>query len=117
MNWITRTAAIVALALAAGQAGAHSKKEATTPADGAALSASPQVITMTFDMPLRVTLISLTDQDGTNHALTRSDDMRPVSDFSAQPPVLPAGLYTVTWRGLADDGHPMQGTFSFEVAS
>jgi hypothetical protein len=28
---------------------------------------------------------------------------------------LPIGSYTVELRGLAEDGHPMQGTFSFQV--
>jgi methionine-rich copper-binding protein CopC len=42
--------------------------------------------------------------------------MQPVSEFSAAVPLLPAGLYSVAWRGLAEDGHPMQGAFSFEVS-
>lgn len=109
-------AAILALSLMAPSAEAHSKKMATEPVDGTILEAPPQKIAMQFDMPLRVTLISLTDQDGTAHDLTRSDDMQPVSDFAATPPDLPAGTYKVEWRGLAEDGHPMQGTFRFEIA-
>lgn len=105
------------LALSAGNAIAHSKGEATQPTDGAVLEASPEMIGMTFDMPMRVTLLSLTDQDATEHELTRTDNMQPVREFSAAPPVLPAGQYKVEWRGLADDGHPMQGTFSFEIAN
>ncbi|WP_176250045.1 copper resistance CopC family protein [Sulfitobacter sp. HGT1] len=107
---------LFALTFAAGQTAAHSKKQATVPADGAVLAISPETIAMTFDMPLRVTLISLRDQDGTDHALTRSDNMQPVSDFAATPPALSAGTYTVEWRGLAADGHPMQGQFSFDIA-
>jgi methionine-rich copper-binding protein CopC len=112
-------AAIVALSLAFAppNANAHSKKEATEPADGAVLETSPAAISMRFDMPMRVTLISLTDQDGVAHNVTRSDNMQPVSEFSAEPPVLPAGQYKVEWRGLAADGHPMQGTFSFEISN
>jgi copper resistance protein C len=106
---------VLALALSAGNALAHSKKEATQPADGAVLEASPEVIGMTFDMPMRVTLLSLTDQDAVEHELARSDNMQPVSEFVAAPMVLPAGQYKVEWRGLAGDGHPMQGTFSFEI--
>lgn len=66
---------LFALTFAAGQTAAHSKKQATVPADGAVLAISPETIAMTFDMPLRVTLISLRDQDGTDHALTRSDNI------------------------------------------
>ena len=112
------SAAILAIALVIGaqSADAHSKKEGTQPADGAVLEMSPSAIAIQFDMPMRVTLISLTDQDGTAHHLTRTDNMQPVSEFSATPPVLPTGQYTVEWRGLAADGHPMQGAFSFEIS-
>lgn len=118
MKCLRPTTALLALALAigAGQADAHSKKEATEPADGSVITASPEAISMTFDMPLRVTLITLLDQTGAEHALTRSDNMQPVSDFTAQPPELPAGQYKIIWRGLAADGHPMQGEFGFEVS-
>lgn len=112
------SAAVLAICLVLGMqsADAHSKKEGTQPADGAVLNASPAAITMQFDMPMRVTLISLTDQDGTAHDLTRTDNMQPVSEFSATPPALPTGTYTVQWRGLAADGHPMQGAFGFEIS-
>ncbi|MCR9148072.1 MAG: copper resistance protein CopC [Rhodobacteraceae bacterium] len=109
-------AAMLALSLTVASAAAHSTKKATEPSDGALLKAAPSQIAMQFDMPLRVTLITLTDQDGTAHDLTRSDDMQPVSDFTATPADLPPGRYTVDWRGLADDGHPMQGRFHFEIA-
>jgi methionine-rich copper-binding protein CopC len=112
------SAAILAISLLLGtpSADAHAKKEATQPADGAVLEISPSAIALRFDMPMRVTLISLTDQDGTAHDLTRTDNMQPVSEFSATPPELPTGQYTVQWRGLAADGHPMQGAFSFEIS-
>ncbi|WP_298861706.1 copper resistance CopC family protein [uncultured Sulfitobacter sp.] len=112
MIWV----ALFTLALGIGQAAAHSKKEMTQPLNGAVLEASPETIAMTFDMPLRVTLIMLTDQDNVTHEVIRTDNMQPISEFSAAVPKLPAGHYSVAWRGLADDGHPMQGAFSFEVS-
>lgn len=108
--------AFFALGVASLAAHAHSTKESTRPADGAVLSAPPETVGMSFDMPMRVTLISLTDQDGKEHALTRQDNMQPVTSFDAVPSDLPKGSYTVEWRGLADDGHPMRGSFSFVVA-
>ena len=106
---------LLILGLASQAAIAHSSKEGTRPNDGAVLTTSPEKVGMTFDMPMRVTLVSLTDQDGKDHALTRQDNMQPVKVFDATPPILPIGSYTVEWRGLAEDGHPMQGTFSFQV--
>lgn len=103
--------------LATGAAFAHSKQEVTFPADGAVLSASPDVVSMRFDMPMRVTVIQLTSETtGGTFEFVRSDGMRPVTDFRATPTVLPNDRYTVEWRGLSPDGHAMKCRFSFEVA-
>ena len=103
--------------LATGAAFAHSKQEVTFPADGAVLVAPPDVVSMQFDTPMRVTVIELTSETtGGSFELARSDGMRPVTDFRATPPVLPNDRYTVEWRGLSTDGHAMRCRFSFEVA-
>ena len=102
--------------LATGTAFAHSKQELTYPEDGAVLPAPPDIVSMTFDAPMRITLIRLTGEAGGTFDLERSDGIRPVTDFRATPPVLPNGRYTVDWRGLSQDGHPMKCRFSFEVA-
>ena len=104
------------LTLATGVAVAHSKQEVTFPEDGAVLAASPDVVSMKFDAPMRITVISLTSETGGTFDLGRSDGMQPVTDFRATTPRLPDGRYTVDWRGLSPDGHPMKCRFSFEVA-
>ena len=104
------------LTLASGVAAAHSKQEVTFPEDGAVLATPPDVVSMRFDAPMRITAISLTSETGGTFDLGRSDGMRPVTDFRATTPLLPAGRYTVDWRGLSADGHPMTCRFSFEVA-
>ena len=99
-----------------GTAFAHSKQEVTVPHDGAVLASPPDVVSIAFDAPMRITVIRLTSEAGDTIALERSDDMQPVTDFRATPPALPNGRYTVEWRGLSADGHAMKGRFSFEVA-
>ncbi len=98
-----------------GAATAHSRPETTAPADGEVVAAAPEVIAISFDKPMRITTIELTGADGDAFALERTDEMAPVTRFEATPPPLPAGHYTVKWRGLSADGHPMSGRFSFEV--
>lgn len=98
-----------------GAAAAHSRPETTAPADGEVVAAAPAVISISFDKPMRVTTIELTGADGEALALERTDGMAPVTRFEATPPPLPAGYYTMTWRGLSEDGHAMSGRFSFEV--
>ncbi|WP_299416951.1 copper resistance CopC family protein [uncultured Sulfitobacter sp.] len=112
-----RQMTLVLLALAATATGvlAHSKAEKTTPANEATV-AMVDVIEMRFDDPMRVTAITLTGPDG-NVGIERETGMDAVTEFRALPPAdLPDGAYTVDWRGLSSDGHPMQGSFSFEVA-
>lgn len=110
------TALLIVMCLSTLEASAHSKGETTVPRDGATLAAAPERVAMTFDMPMRITLIALRDGNGQDYELEREDGMQPVTRFEAVPPAeLPPGTYTVEWRGLAADGHPMQGTFSFRI--
>ena len=48
----------------AGEIRAHSKEETTFPEDGAVLAAAPDVVSMTFDEPMRITMIRLTGEAG-----------------------------------------------------
>ena len=106
---------VVALILTATTAHAHSGAETTTPADGATVEAV-EAIEIRFDNPMRVTAIGLRGPDGELDA-ERETGLDPVTEFRAMPVIqLPAGDYSVEWRGLSADGHPMQGTFGFTVA-
>lgn len=105
----------LAFLIAASGALAHSKAEKTKPANEATVQAL-EVIEMRFDDPMRVTMFTVTGPQGVVE-IERETGMEAVTVFRALPPdVIPAGSYTVDWRGLAADGHPMQGTFGFTVA-
>ena len=107
---------VAAFTLSLGEAAlAHSRAETTVPANGEVVAAAPAVIAISFDKPVRITLIELTDTDGDAFPLERTDGMAPVTRFEATPPALPAGAYSVEWRGLSEDGHAMSGRFSFEI--
>jgi copper resistance protein C len=94
---------------------AHSKAEDTTPAHEAIVDAV-EAIEIRFDDPMRVTAITLTGPEG-DVTIERETGMEAVTAFRASPPAdLPAGAYTVDWRGLSSDGHPMQGAFGFTIA-
>lgn len=95
---------------------AHSEKEGTTPADGALLTESPEMIHMVFNTPMRITMVRLVGADGAELPIARGTGLEPSLEFHAEPGLLAPGGYTVQWRGLASDGHAMQGSFSFELA-
>jgi methionine-rich copper-binding protein CopC len=103
------------LAMSPMLASAHSKSEATTPADGATVTEVPE-LSMQFDGPMRIISITLSSSEG-EVALERETGMDPAKEFRAVPvEELTPGSYRFDWRGMAADGHPMQGGFSFTVA-
>jgi methionine-rich copper-binding protein CopC len=107
--------AALMLAVCATASLAHSKSEDTTPANDATVQTVDE-ISIRFNDPMRVTAITLTGQDGVVE-VDRETGVEPVTEFLAAPAaVVPAGVYTVEWRGLSVDGHPMQGTFGFTVS-
>ncbi|MEM9813339.1 MAG: copper resistance CopC family protein [Pseudomonadota bacterium] len=111
-----KLAGAVALALlVAAPVSAHSRKTGTDPADGAVLDVAPETIRMDFDQPIAITMIRLTDGSGAELPVAQNKSLKKVMTFEAVPPNLSAGTYTIEWRGLSDDGHPVQGTFSFDV--
>ena len=96
-------------------AAAHSNSEATTPADGASVTDVLE-LTMRFDDPMRIISVTLTSHDG-DVEIERETGMDPTTEFRAMPlEELAPGSYRFNWRGMASDGHPMQGSFSFTVA-
>ena len=112
---IRTTILALPLALLAGAAAAHTKTDATTPADGATV-AEVEMLRIAFDAPMRVIAAALT-RDGAEVAIERETGMEPVEAFHAVPAeTLAPGTYRLDWRGMAADGHPMQGGFGFTVA-
>ncbi|MER7416678.1 copper resistance CopC family protein [Micromonospora peucetia] len=121
----TTAAALVAAALAAAAlllvpaapAAAHNTLRAASPADGAHLTTPPRRITLEFAQRLdpTFTTIALTDAvrrkvptgaptvDGTKGTVTIDE-------------ALGEGAYTVAFRVVSADGHPVQGSYRFTVA-
>lgn len=105
----------LAVAVAPALAFAHSKSESTTPADGATVTEVSE-LSMRFDDPMRIISVTLTSPDG-DFEIERETGMDPATEFRALPmEELAPGSYRFDWRGMASDGHPMQGSLSFTVA-
>jgi methionine-rich copper-binding protein CopC len=93
---------------------AHSPLEATVPANEAILAGVPDEVVLAFKGNIRLTRVTLT------HAAHEVDlDLSAfdgfISDYSFPIQSMGAGTYQIDWRGLGDDGHPMNGTFRFTV--
>lgn len=113
------TAALVlaagALALAS-PAAAHDALVGTDPADGAVLDEAPTQVVLTFaaEQAGVGAEVVVTGPDGTSW----SDGAPAVSGRTVTQPLtggMPDGAYTVAWRSVAGDGHPVTGAFTFDL--
>ncbi|MBZ6104597.1 copper resistance CopC family protein [Streptomyces olivaceus] len=103
----------------AGPASAHAALDSTDPEDGAVLRRAPGHVTLAFSesVGLRDDSFRVLDPGGhrvhtgdTGHADGRSETAR-----VALPGGLGEGTYTVAWRVVSADSHPVSGAFTFSV--
>ncbi|UKD55977.1 copper resistance protein CopC [Amycolatopsis sp. FU40] len=96
---------------------AHSFLESSSPAKDSAIAAGPAKIVRTFNGPLDsgFTELSALGPDGKTpwesgaHTVAGADLSAPVK------PLGPAGKYTVDYRIVSADGHPVSGSYSFTL--
>ena len=103
--------------LGAGAASAHAHLESISPADGATVPTPPGVVTLVFDEPVTdgLSVVKVTAPSGaTVSAGTPTETGAKVSQRLAAD--LPAGKYTIAWKAVSDDGHPVSGTATFTAA-
>jgi copper resistance protein C len=94
-------------------ANAHNVLVRTSPVDGSTVATLPDVIVLTFDEPGRAdgTVVAVTGPAGnvaSGAAMLIDSDVRQAVGAGS-----PSGRYTVDWRVVSDDGHPVTGSFSF----
>lgn len=103
-------------AAAAGPAWAHSRLEHTDPTDGATVTAQRTEVTLTFNERVHgdFTTVVVAGPGGVSY----SNGHAQVIDDDVHQKVYPlrSGTYTVAWRAISADGHPVQGQFHFSVA-
>lgn len=120
---LTAVVAFVALLLssvllAAGPASAHDAAESSTPANGSTVAGVPEKVSVTFNnRPLGIgSQFLVKDAGGTNWS---EGPVEIVDNVASQrlKPGAPAGQYTVSWRVVSSDSHPIEGTFTFTAAA
>ena len=103
------------LCLLAAVASAHSRMDATLPQDGDVLAEVPAHVTLDYAQPIRLTKVELSHMGSDPLELELGDQKSFATRFVLPLTGLGPGTYRIEWRGLASDGHVMQGGFSFEV--
>ncbi|MCZ7437014.1 copper resistance protein CopC [Micromonospora sp. WMMC241] len=111
-------AALTALLLApATPAAAHNALQSATPAPDARLTAAPTTVTLRFLQRLNpeFTTIVLSDADRRKVPTGTPAVDGTAGTVSVDQP-LADGAYTVAYRVVSADGHPVQGSYRFTVA-
>ena len=110
--------AFAALLLTAGPAAAHDAAESSSPADGATVATPPAKVSITFSKnPLGLgAQVKVSDPAGTDWADGKVEIVDNVASQSLREGA-PAGKYTVAWRVVSSDSHPIEGTFAFTATS
>jgi copper transport protein len=106
--------AILALLSLAPPASAHTRLSASIPANGQQVAVATDEVVLTFSTDVAKTLqqVRVVDPDGDDIAGDPAVDGRKVVvpiDVDA------SGTYSVGWRTLGADGHPIKGSFAFTV--
>lgn len=115
LAWVLLALTTAAFVLASSApAQAHDSLESSNPADGSTVSAMPAKIELTFDhTPIAInSIVRVEDATGTDQA---DGPVQIVDNQVSQPvkPGAPEGKYTLVWRVVSSDGHPIEGTFTF----
>ncbi|MFE1316529.1 FixH family protein [Kitasatospora phosalacinea] len=115
---------VAALGLVLGgatAASAHATLEGTDPERGSVVATAPAAVTLTFSEGVSLSADSVRVLDPQGNAV---DDGRPehVDGRSATARValrsgLANGTYTVAWRAVSEDSHPVGGAFTFSVGA
>ena len=102
----------------AGPASAHDAAESSSPAQGATVATPPETVSVTFNNnPLGIgSQFSVKDAAGAEWADGAVEIVDNVA-FQKLKAGAPAGAYTVSWRVVSSDSHPIEGTFGFTATA
>ena len=111
-------AALAALAVAAPQAAAHTELDTSSPGAKAELTGLPPRVTLTFSdaMTQKYAKVAVTAPDGES-AASGEPQVSGKTVTLALEPTSRAGRYTVGYRVVSADGHPVSGSYTFTVAA
>lgn len=122
MRWLlSLLAAVVLLTVPVSGAAGHASLVSSNPEDGAVLDVAPEEVVLTFSEELLSDLveISVLDADDTPIVVTEVPQTPPPgTDVKVPWPADAApGEYSVAFRVVSADGHPVTGRISFSYAN
>ena len=121
MRWLLSLVAAVLLVIipASGAAG-HAGLLFSTPEDGASLDVAPEEVVLTFSEELLTDLVEISVLDAQDNPVVVTEVPQtppPGTDVKVPWPAdLPPGEYSVAFRVVSADGHPVTGRVTFSYA-
>jgi copper transport protein len=112
-------AVLCVLVPGATPAAAHAALTGTDPAEGAVVQEAPAAVSLTFSESVQLAddAIRVLDPDGNDVTKGSSGhvdgDARTAT--TALRPGLPDGTFTVVWKTVSADSHPISGAFTFSI--
>ncbi|MFJ9559367.1 copper resistance CopC/CopD family protein [Streptomyces fuscichromogenes] len=112
--------AVLALLLGgAGAASAHASLTGSDPADGSVVKTAPEQVTLTFTegvgFPDGALRVLSPDNERVNPRTAEHANGKANTARVALAGKLPEGTYTVAWRVVSADSHPISGAFTFSI--
>ena len=108
--------AIIAVAPAPAAEALHLQLDASMPAAGQTLEASPEKIVLEFSERPELAVARVAIDNAKLGKITRSEEDETILWVAVEEP-LAAGTHTVNWVTSSGDGHPVTGEFSFTVSA
>ena len=111
---------LVMLGVSAGDVNAHAIVKATIPAIDSTVQSPPAQVVMTFNEPVELAFGAIRVYDSNRGRVDEGEARhRGGADTVAVDleDDLPDGTYTVTWRVVSADGHPIHEAFVFHVGA
>ena len=97
----------------ASQAFAHNSLTSTNPADQEMVQGPPRAVVLTFDDPVIATGTQVVVTGPSGQIQQGKPGLAKNTVTQDLQPGAPARTYTVSWRVISADGHPVSGTFPF----
>ncbi|WP_072691582.1 copper resistance CopC family protein [Rhodococcus marinonascens] len=102
--------------LGVATASAHAAATGFNPENGAQIATAPDQVSIKFNEPMQESFASLTVVGPDGNLWTKSDPSVVGTTVSAALGELgPAGEYTIAYRVVSADGHPVSGTSTFTL--
>ncbi|MFJ7911869.1 FixH family protein [Kitasatospora sp. NPDC096204] len=114
--------ALLALMLAgAGPASAHATLDSTDPSQNSVVGTAPRAVTLTFSESVSLSGDSVRVLDPAGKAVDTGNPAHADGKGNTARVGLQDGLangtYTVAWRAVSDDSHPVGGAFTFSIGA